>query len=243
MEIYERISKVYDLDWGIFSSQYTSLISQILKNNKIQKAKILDLACGTGVLVLELAKLGHSVMGIDNSPHMIEIAKSKSTDNLDISFEIKDMTNFSMDKKFDLVTCTFDSLNYLVNLNNLKTVFSNAAEALNENGLFIFDSNTEKLYLSRHKGKYERELKGLKFTQKLKYDRETKIAKTVFEFPDGEKETHKQRPYSFDEIKSVLSEHNFKILKTYADFEKRPYCNESERLICIAEWVNGSIGE
>ena len=236
MEIYERISKVYDLDWGIFSGQYISLISQILKNNKIEKAKILDLACGTGVLALELAKLGHSVKGIDISPHMIEMAKSKSTDHLDISFEIKDMTDFSFDEKYDLVICTFDSLNYIIDLKNLKTVFVNISKVLLDKGFFVFDCNTEKLYLSRHKGQYERELKGLRFTQKLKYNRDTKIAKTIFEFPDGEKETHKQRPYNLEEITKILTECDFEVLKTYADFEKRPYCNESERLICVAKW-------
>jgi hypothetical protein len=52
------------------------------------------------------------------------------------------MQELSMQKKFDLVTCWFDSLNYLLTKRELFKTFRNIGKRLNEDGLFIFDMNT-----------------------------------------------------------------------------------------------------
>ncbi len=206
-QIYERFSTVYDLDWGKWSLQYVALIQEMLAQLDISHANILDLACGTGTLAVELAKLGHYVLGVDISPDMIEVAKSKAAKLANVSFRVQDMAHFTTNEEFDCVTCTFDSLNYLLSIGDLRTVIANVATALQPHGLFIFDCNTDQLYLTGHKGTYQRELGGESFLQKFHYDPEKRIATTIFEFSDGTIEVHKQRPYTL----------------------------ESKRLICIAK--------
>ena len=139
MKIYERLSQVYDLDWGKFAMQYVNLINQIFNERGITQARILDLACGTGTLAVELADCGHSVHGIDISPQMIEIAKSKSMGLSNVSFEVQDMTQFCVKEKFELATCAFDSINYLLDIDSVKAMFFRATTALHESGLFVFD--------------------------------------------------------------------------------------------------------
>ncbi|MCA9423235.1 MAG: class I SAM-dependent methyltransferase [Nitrospira sp.] len=50
-------------------------------------SKVLDTGCGTGRFSIQLAKLGYSVLGIDPSGDMIELAKKKSADLDNVSFE------------------------------------------------------------------------------------------------------------------------------------------------------------
>lgn len=235
LKIYERLSQVYDFDWGKFSEKYLSLIAELLEERGIKRARILDLACGTGTLAVELAKLGHHVHGIDISPEMIEKANSKSAGLANLTFEVQDMTGFSVGDRFDLVTYTFDSINYLVTPDSVEQTFCRVAGALRKSGLFIFDSNTDRLYRNRHKGTQPRELGGESFVQKCIYDEEIMEAKTIFEFSDGAVEIHTQRPYDLLELKPLLSEAGLQVIHTFADFDKKPFDSGSERLICVAQ--------
>ena len=94
MTIYSRLSQIYDLGWGDFSTNYAGLIHELLHDHHIIQARILDLACGTGILAIELARKGHIVKGIDISPEMIRLANSKSTGLPNVFFEVADITDF-----------------------------------------------------------------------------------------------------------------------------------------------------
>jgi 2-polyprenyl-3-methyl-5-hydroxy-6-metoxy-1,4-benzoquinol methylase len=64
----------------------------------------LELACGTGRITIPVAERGLDIMGIDISRKMIDQAKSKARKkNLNIYFSVKDMRQFSFDKKFSVI--------------------------------------------------------------------------------------------------------------------------------------------
>ena len=64
--------------------------------------KVLDVATGTGAQAYELAKQGHSVLGIDLSPEMLEQAKKKCSPGLNLSFKQEDATDLPFkDNEFD----------------------------------------------------------------------------------------------------------------------------------------------
>ncbi len=70
---------------------------------------ILDLACGTGRVAVELARAGHRVVGLDVSPPMITRAEEKVQREAEdvqqrVSFVIGDMTDFTLDRRFPMVT-------------------------------------------------------------------------------------------------------------------------------------------
>ena len=150
MKPYQRLSQVYDTGWGDFSEQYSGWINELLRERGLVQAKVIDLACGTGTLALDLAKCGHVVRGIDISPEMISRAraKAKAAGLANISFEVQDIIRFEVDGMFDLATCTFDSINYIRKLPDLRKMITRVASTLCEGGLFIFDSNTKRLYQS-----------------------------------------------------------------------------------------------
>lgn len=208
--------------------------SRLLSERGVSRARILDLACGTGTLAVDLANCGHFVHGIDISPEMIKIAKLKSIWLSNVSFHVQDMTQFSVEGKFDLVTCTFDSINYLLDIGDVRTMFCCVADALRESGIFVFDSNTYQLYLNHQKETHERELGRHSFIQNGSYNPIKKEATTVYQFSDGTVEVHKQRPYDFEELEPLLAEVGLCAIYLFSGFDKRPHDSQSERLICVA---------
>jgi SAM-dependent methyltransferase len=234
LRIYERLSRVYDLDWSDFSLQYVNLIEALLKEVGVQHAALLDLACGTGSLLIELVKRGHTGLGIDSSPEMIERARRKTGELHNISFGVQDMTCLQLDQQFDLITCTFDSLNYITRIESIERMFHTVVLHLRSPGLFVFDSNTRHQY--QNNGDFARayELDGIRFIQRTRYDAPNHMAITVFEFTDGCREVHMQRPYDLTELKPILRKAGLKAVKTHGNFRGKRYNSRSERLICIA---------
>jgi SAM-dependent methyltransferase len=236
MNNYQRLARFYEIGgWGNFSKQYISLIDQLFNEFGIKRAKILDVACGTGILALALAKQGYYVQGIDISPEMIALARAKSSGMSDVSFNVSRMTDFKVVHKFDLVTCTFDSLNYLITADELKKMFDCVARSLRKSGLFVFDSNTHQHYSSVG-NRLENHTIGVEsFRQEVSYDPDRKKAKTIFKFADGAEEIHKQRPYDLFDLSPILYNSGFRVIKSMSKFDNSPYDQESKRLICIAQ--------
>lgn len=140
---YSILAKYYDdfagtkryAEWQLF-------LKEIINKYQIDKDFAIDLACGTGTNSKTLKKLGFSkVFGIDKSQSMLDQAKLKYKD---ISFFKKDFLNF-YGKKFEeasLVTCFYDSLNYLLEEAELEKVLINVYRSLKKGGIFLFDLNT-----------------------------------------------------------------------------------------------------
>jgi len=62
--------------------------------------RILDAGCGTGQIAAEIARAGASVVGVDNSPAMVERARRNYPD---IPFEIQDLRSLPYQAEFDAV--------------------------------------------------------------------------------------------------------------------------------------------
>lgn len=238
MRIYENISEIYDLGWGEFAEQYLSFINRLLDKYRIRQARILDVACGTGILAIALAKQGHSVCGIDISPEMIAVARTKASGITGLSFSVQDMSNFKVHGVFDLITCTYDAINYLIDPNDVTAMFGHVARSLRKSGLFVFDSNTTQHYISLGKGSYRQEIGGKSFSQMWRYNSASKIATIQFKFSDGDVEVHRQRPYKLSELIPIMSASGFRVIKALSSFDNSPYNDKSMRLICVAQLVD-----
>jgi len=104
---------------------------------------LLDLACGSGIFAGAMAKSGLQVTGVDLSDELLEIARKNAVaEMVEVEWQQCNMSDFAPTKKYDCVTCWFDSLNYLLNVDNLAKTFQIACSALVPNGYFIFDMNT-----------------------------------------------------------------------------------------------------
>ena len=119
-----------------------------LQNHAASKQPlVLELGCGTGSMTEVLAGYGYDMIGIDNSSTMLEIAKNKETVSGDnILYLLQDMREFELYGSVKAVVCVCDSINYILELLELKQVFHLVNHYLDPEGLFIFDFNTDYKY-------------------------------------------------------------------------------------------------
>lgn len=146
-EPYSVFAKIYDrVMAGTDYPGWIRYVEQILQRFGVTAHRILDLACGTGNTTLPWAEKGLEVLGIDRSPHMLERARTKAASRgLRVRFLEADMTTFQVPAPVDLVTCLYDSLNYLLQPEQVRSTFARVRDALRPGGLFVFDVNTPEM--------------------------------------------------------------------------------------------------
>ena len=95
-------------DHGLRDSLVLEAWTELLKTwIPAANATILDIGCGTGSLSVILARLGHTVTGIDLSPSMIALARTKAAAyGLEIEFHIMDASHVQFaEHQFDVILC------------------------------------------------------------------------------------------------------------------------------------------
>ena len=104
---------------------------------------VLDLACGTGSLAVELARLGAEVIAVDGSGEMLAQAMNKSAGlTPPVLYLCQGMEELDLYGTVDTTLCTLDSLNHLPDREALRRVFHRVWLFTEPGGLFLFDMNT-----------------------------------------------------------------------------------------------------
>lgn len=141
MEAYTEFAQVYDrfMD-NVPYEAWCEGISKILTEHGISEGLVLDLGCGTGTMTRLLRQKGYDMIGVDASAEMLEIARNHPDEG--ILYLQQDMREFELYGTVRAVICLCDSLNYLLEEDDLLTTFKLVNNYLDPNGLFIFDFNT-----------------------------------------------------------------------------------------------------
>ena len=111
MSIWNEVAPRYHKRWA--SADYGPFQStkKLVDLINVQKGnKILDVACGTGVVTKKvIQKVGKSgyVVGADTSVTAIKIAKKWNENTSNLLFVNSDAENFSFKEKFDFITCQY----------------------------------------------------------------------------------------------------------------------------------------
>lgn len=112
-------------------------------NLQQERNSILDLGCGTGTLTELMARRGYDMIGIDNAQEMLQIAMDKrERSGLDILYLLQDMRSFELYGAVGAVISVCDSINYLLEDEDVIRTFRLVNNYLLPDGIFIFDFNT-----------------------------------------------------------------------------------------------------
>jgi len=216
--IYRGFARLYARGpYPEYSRGVAELLPRVLERFGARPKRVLDLACGEGTFAVELARRGCRVIGVDLSPEMLELARKRAKEaGVEVCFIHQDMRELRLDERFDLVTCWYDSLNYLLEYEDLKKTFANVAEVLTPHGLFIFDMNTRyglAVGWQRHPAYVQQDTEELFEVHRPSYDYERDIAtlKITGFFREGGvwrriDEVHRERGYALGEIRDALKQ-------------------------------------
>lgn len=205
-------------------------------------ATVLDLACGTGNMTVELALRGYEVTGVDSSPTMLEMARRKfRSQGLVGEFILGDMRDFSISKQVDAVVSVFDSLNYLLEPDDLKRTFARVHACLRDGGIFLFDVNTPERLSIIPEHTHIMEGPGYYLVWSDFYDRRRKqwrVKLTGFIRDRGLwrrfDETHRERAFPIESLSEWLVAAGFEVLAVYDSCSFRPADKATSRAYFVA---------
>lgn len=238
--MYKNLSVVYDRLMDFDYTTYKEIITQELVGK--ENLLILDLGCGSGALIGYLANYG-KVYGVDKSEEMLAIANNKYPKAQYFAIDLLDIKQIN--QNFDFVVSTFDVLNYLENIEQLKTAIKNVFDSLKSGGKFIFDLHTPykindmietKLYAYE-----DDDINYIWFTYPTENPLEVESEITFF-LKDKNNlykklyEFQRQRTYNISDVNDILISTGFEIKDYFCDFDRdnKDY-NSSERIIYICE--------
>lgn len=209
---------------------------------------LLDMACGTGSICEEMAKLGYDVIGADISEGMLNVAMDKKFDSgLNIQYVKQDMRNLDMFGTMDVILCVLDSLNHLPTIQDIQQTFERVSLFTEPNGLFIFDMNT----LYKHKevlanNSYIYETDDVFCAWENYYnasDNRVDITLNFFERCDANGkynryiEEFSEWAYSIDDILKALDSAGLKLIAMYDDDTFNPPSEHSQRVVFVSKKV------
>jgi len=169
----DTLAQYYDLSYP-----QTRDIDFFLRMAKRYKDPVLELGCGTGRLLLPLAKAGHRITGVDISSGMLGILKEKLSQEKGIkpdsvSLVQGDFRNFSSKEKFGFIYIAFNTFYHNLTQEDQEKTLWRASENLTDEGrlcIAVFNPNLEYITYSKqgaltHDFTYHDEKRGLTLTR------------------------------------------------------------------------------
>lgn len=258
MEAYQDFAYVYDkfMDATPYE-EWSEFLAELIEKYGVSKPErdaeglldsernlVVDLGCGTGTLTELLYQKGYDMIGVDNSESMLNIAmEKKEKSGSEILYLLQDMRELELYSTVGTVVSVCDSINYILEDEELLTVFSLVNNYLYPGGIFIFDFNTDYKY---------REVIGdttiaenredCSFIWENLYDPEEELNEyslTFFVQEEGDSfrrftETHLQRGYTVEQMRRLVEQSGMTIVKILDADTREAVTDTSERVYIVA---------
>lgn len=141
-EAYDAFAYAYDKGLGErFFRAMRKLLEQTLETYPTPKRTHLDVACGTGLALDFFRRKQWRTTGVDASLSMLQLARGRSP-----RVVAGDFTKLPFRSKFARITCLYDSLNHLLEREDLVAAFKAIRGVMDHDSLFLFDVNHPDIY-------------------------------------------------------------------------------------------------
>ncbi len=216
----------------------------VMDNLRQERNTVLDLGCGTGTLTELLARRGYDMIGVDLSEEMLRIAVDKrEKSGLDILYLCQDMRELELYGTVGAAVSVCDSVNYLLEEDDVVQTFRLVNNYLYPEGLFIFDFNTIYKYAEIiGDTTIAEDREECSFIWENTYYEEERINEydlTIFVREEGDRyrrfqETHLQRGYSLKEMRCMVEAAGLLFVDAIDADTHREVTQESERIYIVA---------
>ena len=242
---YDSFSRFYDLlTDNVEYEKRADYFCRLLSLCGINGGILLDLACGTGSISVEMAKKGFDVIGVDSSIGMLNAARQKTYESGEqILLLNQSMDDIDLFGTVDCAVCVLDSINHLDGAQQVKRTFEKVSLFMNPGGAFAFDVNT----LYKHKNvladnTFVYDLDELYCVWQNSFneaDGSVDISLDFFEEDDGayyrSYESFTERAYDLADIAKWLEDAGFEVIGIFDDMTTEKAHPETERAVFLAK--------
>lgn len=224
-KMYREFAYLYDefMD-NIPYEKWCENLLNVLHKYDITDGLICELGCGTGNMTELLYQSGYDMIGIDMSEDMLEVAREKLYDleweeEPPILYLEQDMRSFELFGTVRAVVSVCDSMNYLLEEEDLLKTFKLVNNYLDPSGLFIFDMKASALYEKLGQSTISDVREACAYIWDNDYDKEKMIntyVLTMFARDEEDasedkryirsEELHRQRAYTIEAIKGLIEQ-------------------------------------
>jgi len=171
--------------------------------------RVVELGCGTGNATAVLERRGHEVVGVDASASMLAVARAKVRARLVCG----DMRSAPLPGRFTLALSVFDTVNNLLEDDDLPAMAHHLRCHLDPGGWWVFDANTTTGLAALWEGDVAEGWAGeVHYRWTHRWNAAARQA-TVEAWCDGPAgaftELHRERPYDPPELRRVLAAAGF----------------------------------
>lgn len=239
---YKDFASIYDelIYEDIDYKKIKEFTLELCEEYNVNKENYLDLACGTGNVAIEIADSFTNRFLVDLSQDMLQEAAEKFRgQRLKANIVCQDMTELSLNKKFDLITCVLDSTNYILEDEEIKSYLKSVKNHLREGGIFLFDINSYyKLSEILGNNIYTYNSEDVFYSWENIFEDEIVEMNLTFFVRDGDayrrfEEVHEERAYSEDFIDQCLQETGLEVLGKYEGYSRNAVKQDSERILWV----------
>jgi SAM-dependent methyltransferase len=131
----EDLAYVHDAGFRDYALNAAPGLLRILRGHGVNEGLVVDLGCGSGRWAAELNRSGYDVLGLDQSPAMIQLARRIAPSS---QFRIASLWSAKL-PPCDGITSIGECLNYCFDAGDSHTLFRRVFRALRSGGVLVFD--------------------------------------------------------------------------------------------------------
>ncbi len=228
---YTHIPDIYDyllrhVDYERWYRYLRSLLFRYVDDPRT----ILEIGCGTGKFGSKFSRDDFLVYGMDNSIEMLRVAKPRARRNFRAF--CGDARCFALARKMDFIFSVHDTLNYLIEMEDLVSALASARGAMHDGSVFMFDLTTEYNIRRFFDGKVTRHVRsGVEVVWENSYDPSARIvfSRLSVKRKDGSvhEEEHLQRIYTKEEALEAVAGAGLTLVDIFGDYTFDPPHDET----------------
>lgn len=242
---YHTLAASYDgLMTDVHYSKRLRYLRGLLRRANCPVHTVVDIGCGTGTIACGLAKAGYQVMALDPSEEMLTQAMDKAVDlSTPPVFVQQSMERLSLPALADAMVSTIDAVNYVTAPKALGRAFARMHRFLEPGGRLIFDVNTPHKYQAMDGQMYVDETEDTYCVWRTFFNPKQGICTYQVDLfsqaDDGawerDFEEHRQRAYSQETLRQMLTDAGFASIAFYSDLTQEPAKDHDLRWIVVCD--------